>query len=356
MQLSDEIYMHRCIQLAQLGCGAVAPNPMVGAVLVYKGSIIGEGFHQQFGGPHAEVNCIASVKEAHRSLISESVLYVSLEPCSHFGKTPPCTNLIIQYQIKSVVIGCRDPFNKVNGSGIEQLRKAGVQVTVGVATAACENLNKRFFTFHLKSRPYIILKWAQTANGKMGSLTGNRLLISSAYTNRMVHKWRSQEAAIAVGTNTAQLDDPSLTTRFWPGKSPVRIFLDKNLRLPRTLHLFDAAQITIVFNGRQHHIADGPASGWQRGVYYYKIANHGSAVQQIATALHALQLLSVLVEGGRQFLQAFIDESCWDELLVITNRNMITPSGLAAPELKNARLTKQESLATDIIQYYHPDE
>ena len=218
--------MQRCIELAQLGAGTVAPNPLVGAVLVYNERIIGEGYHQQFGQAHAEVNCISAVAEADRELISLSTLYVSLEPCAHFGKTPPCTDLIIAHKIPTVVIGCRDPFKEVDGKGIEKLLAAAVEIVHPFMEAACRELNKRFFTFHTKQRPYIILKWAQTDNGIIGHSDHSRLLISNDFTNRLVHKWRSEEAGIMVGTNTALFDNPSLGNRLWNGAQPVRLVVD----------------------------------------------------------------------------------------------------------------------------------
>ncbi len=217
--------MQRCIQLAKLGAGNVAPNPMVGSVLVHNDSIIGEGYHQQYGFAHAEVNCINSVKTKDEELLTTSTLYVSLEPCAHWGKTPPCADLIIQKQIPHVIVGCRDPFEKVDGKGIEKLRAAGVEVTVNICQKECEELNKRFFTFHTKHRPYIVLKWAQTSDAKMATMDESRLLISNEFTNAMVHKWRSEEASVLVGTNTALLDNPKLDNRHWSGKSPVRMVI-----------------------------------------------------------------------------------------------------------------------------------
>ncbi|HEY2720248.1 MAG TPA: bifunctional diaminohydroxyphosphoribosylaminopyrimidine deaminase/5-amino-6-(5-phosphoribosylamino)uracil reductase RibD, partial [Chitinophagaceae bacterium] len=227
-----DIYMHRCLDLARLGAGHVAPNPMVGAVLVHDERIIGEGYHQQYGGPHAEPNCIASVKKEEQHLISESILYVSLEPCAHYGKTPPCADLIIKNKIPRVVIGCFDPFEEVNGKGIEKLKGAGIDVLVGILEHECKKLNKRFFLYYQQHRPYIILKWAQSSNQKIGAGAGNRTYISNEFTNRLVHKWRSEEAAILVGTNTALQDDPELTTRSWIGNNPRRLVMDMDLKLP----------------------------------------------------------------------------------------------------------------------------
>jgi diaminohydroxyphosphoribosylaminopyrimidine deaminase/5-amino-6-(5-phosphoribosylamino)uracil reductase len=294
---TPDFFMHRCLELAKNASGYVAPNPMVGALLVNEGKIIGEGFHQQYGGPHAEVNCINSVREADKDKISTSILYVSLEPCSHFGKTPPCTDMIIANKIPEVVIGCRDPFKGVDGKGIEKLKTAGVKVEYGILENECQQLNKRFFTFHKKHRPYIILKWAETADGKMAPFDspeggephaqpslnegsdlkkeistsgdsalmvptnhrdrkGARLYISNDQTNRLVHKWRSEEASILVGTNTALLDDPELTTRNWVGPSPVRLVVDMELKLPPTLKLFNKKQRTVIFNTLKHEERD----------------------------------------------------------------------------------------------------
>src|SRR5215212_3734496 len=212
---TDEIYMHRCIELALLARGNVAPNPMVGAVLVYQDRIIGEGYHKEYGKAHAEVNCINSVKAGDLDLIERAVLYVSLEPCAHFGKTPPCADLIIEKKIPRVVIGCRDPFKQVDGKGIEKLKAANIEVVTGVCEEACVKLNKRFFTFHTEHKPYVILKWAQSANNKIANADRSRVMISNEYSNRIVHKWRSEEMAIMIGKNTALSDDPELTTRLW---------------------------------------------------------------------------------------------------------------------------------------------
>ncbi|MBO9572642.1 MAG: bifunctional diaminohydroxyphosphoribosylaminopyrimidine deaminase/5-amino-6-(5-phosphoribosylamino)uracil reductase RibD, partial [Chitinophagaceae bacterium] len=245
---THEKYMRRCIELAQLAAGHVAPNPLVGAVLVHKDKIIGEGYHHVYGGPHAEVNCINSVPPESKHLISSSVLYVSVEPCAHYGKTPPCADLIIRSRIPAVVIGCRDPFKDVNGKGIEKLQAAGINVILDILEKECRELNKRFLTFHTLHRPYIILKWAQTADKKIGNYGNNRLHITNDTTNRLVHKWRSEEAAIMVGTNTAAADNPQLTNRLWEGRSPTRIIIDYDLRLPHSLNVFDKSVKTIVFN------------------------------------------------------------------------------------------------------------
>jgi diaminohydroxyphosphoribosylaminopyrimidine deaminase/5-amino-6-(5-phosphoribosylamino)uracil reductase len=318
---------------------------MVGAVLVHNNRIIGEGYHQQYGGPHAEGHCINSVKEEDRHLISQSVIYVSLEPCAHFGKTPPCADLIIAKKIPEVVIGVRDPFKQVDGKGVEKLKAAGVKVTIGVLEQACKDLNKRFITFHTKHRPYIMLKWAQTANGKMAAEAGGeRLLISNEFTNRLVHKWRSEEAAILVGTNTALFDDPALTARLWKGAHPVRLVVDMNLRLPASLQLFDQQVKTIVFNSLKQEEKEN--------LLYYQVTQDVPLVHQVVHALYQLKIQSVLVEGGAQLLQSFIDEGWWDEIRVITNNEQVVAQGLPAPHMESGRLVHQETLFTDTLHYF----
>jgi diaminohydroxyphosphoribosylaminopyrimidine deaminase/5-amino-6-(5-phosphoribosylamino)uracil reductase len=338
-------YMHRCLELAKLGAGNVAPNPMVGAVLVYEDRIIGEGFHEKYGEAHAEVNCInQAIKNGHAALIPLSVIYVSLEPCAHFGKTPPCADLIIRHEIPKVVIGCRDPFKEVDGKGIEKLKAAGVEVETGILEEECKELNKRFFTFHTQRRPYVILKWAQTADNKISSGTSERLLISNEYTNRLVHKWRSEEASILVGTNTVNQDDPELTTRLWPGKSPVRLIVDMHLRLPSFLKVFDGSVRTMVFNSIKHE-EDG-------NCLYYQVTEDVSLVHQLMNALYQLKVQSVIVEGGALLLQSFIDEGVWDEARVITNTQLTIESGLPAPLLKNGYEIKIDSIFTDTINVF----
>lgn len=349
--------MTRCIELARLGAGYVAPNPMVGAVLVYEGRIIGEGYHQRYGEAHAEVNCVASVKAEDRSLIVKSMLYVSLEPCSHYGKTPPCVDLILREKISIVVIGCRDVFKLVDGKGIEKLKAAGVEVILGVMEKECKELNKRFFTFHSQHRPYIVLKWAQTGDGKIAPpnpLKGEReepdnrkrLLISNEFSNRLVHKWRSEEASILVGTNTALQDNPELTTRLWEGPSPIRLVVDMDLRLPASLKLFNGEVRTIVFNSIKHEE--------ESKIMYYQVTHDVSLVQQIVNALYHLNIQSVLVEGGARSLQSFIDKGMWDEVRRISNPQLVVHSGLQAPVLANAERTEVLELSGDIVEIFKP--
>ena len=343
---------------------------MVGSVLVYSDPdtgeerIIGEGYHERYGEKHAEANCIASVKEADHPLIARSTIYVSLEPCAHYGKQPPCADLIVDRRIPKVVVGCRDPFPQVNGKGIEKLRAAGVEVVVGVLEAQCMEMNRRFFTFHTKHRPYIVLKWAQSADGKIGGTSGGaaggtpgtgdagvgRMSISNEYTNRLVHKWRAEEAAILVGTRTAMIDDPALTVRLWNGPNPIRLVVDKELRLPTSLQLFDGKVRTIVFNWLRHG-GDGEHGG-DGMVELYQLSADSSLVHQIGMALTDLKIQSVLVEGGAKLLQSFIDEGYWDEARVITNNELRIAGGLPAPELGRGQLERVETLAGDTIHYY----
>jgi diaminohydroxyphosphoribosylaminopyrimidine deaminase/5-amino-6-(5-phosphoribosylamino)uracil reductase len=367
---SHDLFMRRCLDLAARGAGYVAPNPMVGAVLVHNNRIIGEGYHRRYGEPHAEVNCIASVKEEDVNLMPSSVLYVSLEPCAHYGKTPPCADLIIHHKIPKVVVGVRDPFKEVDGKGIEKLQKAGVDVLLGILEEECTEINKRFFTFYTKHRPYVILKWAETANGFISNLsppssddneilpdnlpgigaiqhTGNgRLLISNDYTNRLVHKWRSEEAGILIGTNTALSDNPDLTTRLWNGPSPVRLIIDMDLRLPGTLKIFNHATPTIIFNTVKHE-EDG-------NLLYYQVTEDTSLVHQVVNALCHLKIQSVLIEGGARLLQSFIDEQCWDEIRIIKNRKLMIEKGLPAPQPGRVIPSESFQLLEDHIAILKP--
>jgi diaminohydroxyphosphoribosylaminopyrimidine deaminase/5-amino-6-(5-phosphoribosylamino)uracil reductase len=340
---TDESYMERCLSLALLGAGHTAPNPMVGAVLVHEGRIIGEGYHQQYGQPHAEPNCINSVHAADRALIPFSTLYVSLEPCAHFGKTPPCADLIINQKIPRVVIGCRDPFEKVAGRGIEKIQAAGISLRTGVCETACIDLNKRFFTFQQQQRPYVILKWAQSADQRIAGSDDQRLLISHPETNRLVHKWRSEEAAILVGTETALRDDPSLDNRLWTGNSPVRMVIDLSLRLPATLRLFNRQRPTIVFN----HLKEG-----KDGNLHYLQLQPGDTIKQILHACYRLNLQSILVEGGARLLNSFIEAGVWDEVRVITNTAQHIGNGLSAPAVNSWQPVSSETLGLDRVDYY----
>jgi diaminohydroxyphosphoribosylaminopyrimidine deaminase / 5-amino-6-(5-phosphoribosylamino)uracil reductase len=311
---------------------------------VHEGNIIGEGYHRKYGQAHAEVNCVDSVKKEDEHLIPQSTLYVSLEPCAHFGKTPPCADMIIQKKIPKVIIGCRDPFKEVDGKGIEKLLTAGVEVQQGILEKECVDLNKRFFTFHTKHRPYIILKWAQSNNAKIASTNGKRIFISNKFANRLVHKWRSEEASILVGTNTALVDDPELNVRLWNGSNPIRLLVDMDLRLPSSLKMVNGNGQTIIFNTVKHEE--------KNNLLYYQITNEVSIVHQITNALYHLKIQSVLVEGGAKLLQSFIDEGMWDEARVINNEELIIENGLNSPELNNEGLHFTEKIFSDSIYYY----
>jgi diaminohydroxyphosphoribosylaminopyrimidine deaminase/5-amino-6-(5-phosphoribosylamino)uracil reductase len=272
-------------------------------------------------------------------------LYVSLEPCAHYGKTPPCADLIIRHRIKEVFVGTRDPFVEVNGKGIEKLLAAGVSVNAGVLEEECKQLNKRFFTFHTMHRPYIILKWAQTADLKIGNAGNNRLMITNEFTNRVVHKWRSEEAAIMAGTNTVMLDDPQLTNRLWNGNQPVRAIVDMDLRLPSSLHVFDGKVKTIVFNALKHEETES--------LIFYQVTRDVSLVHQVLNGLYHLKVLSVMIEGGARLIQSFIDEGMWNEARVITNTRLTTKGdSIASPILTDAKLVAEEKIQDDILRVF----
>lgn len=333
--------MQRCLQLAGLGSGQVAPNPMVGSVLVYNNRIIGEGYHQRFGEAHAEVNCISSVATDDFHLIAKATLYVSLEPCDHQGKTPPCTDLILQHQISKVVIGCKDISSKVNGRGIEHLRTEGVEVIESVLEKECLELNKRFFYVEKYGQPYIILKWAETADRFIAGDSG-KTKISNPFSDRIVHQWRAEESAIMVGYRTALTDDPQLNVRLAQGKDPVRIVFDKYLSLPSSLKLFDQSRPTLLFNYREDKKLGN--------IEYIRISESGF-VQQIASHLYERKLLSLLVEGGCGLLQSFIDIGCWNEARIIKSEQFLY-SGVEAPKLKNAQYSHQKKVSND-THYFH---
>lgn len=340
-----ETYMMRCIELALLAKGEVAPNPMVGAVVVHRDRIIGEGYHRQYGGPHAEVHAIEAVK--NKELLRESTIYVSLEPCAHFGKTPPCADLIISSGIPHVVVGSVDPFAEVAGKGIEKMLKAGIKVDVGVLNRECLNLNRRFFTFHKRKRPYVILKWAQTLDGfldidRSHPEFGQPTWISNELARRMVHKQRTEEAAILIGTNTAWKDNPSLTVREWSGKQPLRLVLDRKNCLPANLHLKDGTVHTVVFTRDQIPPTEN--------LDYVQLDFNRNIVPQILQWLYEQNLTSVVVEGGRQLLQSFIDQELWDEAHVYIGHTWFG-SGVAAPRL-NALPAREENLHETQLQVF----
>jgi len=326
MNNTNEKYIQRCLQLARLGAGYVAPNPLVGAVLVCADKIIGEGFHRRFGDAHAEPNAIQSVKDP--ALLKNATLYVNLEPCSHYGKTPPCADLIVSCQIPRVVIGTLDPNPKVAGKGIEILRKAGIEVTVGVLESDCRELNKRFFVFQEQKRPYVLLKWAQTLDGfmdrKRTDVTEPPLIISNAITRQLTHQMRAENQSILVSTNTVLLDNPSLTARHWSGKNPIRIAIDRQGRIPADYHLLDGSVSTLIFTEKEKQN--------QARVEYVKIDFDDQSLQTILQEIYKRNIHSVLVEGGAMLLSSFIQAGLWDEANVEVSLQQIT-EGVPAPLL-----------------------
>jgi riboflavin biosynthesis protein ribD len=320
----EEKYMARCIELARGGEGNTAPNPMVGAVIVHKGKIIGEGFHRKCGEAHAEVNAVASVWD--EALLRDSTIYVSLEPCSHYGKTPPCAELIIRKGIPRVVVGTLDPFPEVSGRGVRMLREAGIEVVTGVLEEEARALNPAFMTFQIRKRPYVYLKWAQSADGFMDirreDASVPSVLLSSAETLRRVHRLRSEVAAIMVGTRTALLDNPSLTVRHWAGRSPVRVVLDRTLKLPVGSHLLDGAVPTLVFTAVE--VESRP------NVEYVQIDFGQEVLSQVLQYLYGQNLNSLMVEGGAELLESFLDAGLWDEAWVET-APVVLGAGVKAP-------------------------
>ncbi len=341
---TDELYMRRCLQLAQQAEGQTAPNPMVGAVLVHNGVIIGEGYHHRCGLPHAEVNAIASVKNPE--LLPQSTLYVSLEPCSHYGKTPPCAKLIIEKRIPRVVVGMGDPNEKVNGRGIAMLREVGVEVIEHVLEPECRWLNRRFITFHTKKRPFILLKWAQTADGFIDKIRDDAstppLRISNEVTKTLNHQIRSVESAILIGTNTALLDNPHLTSRKWGSRNPVRMVVDRSLRIPADYRLLDDSAPTVVFNATKDETIGN--------ISYVRLDFEQNIVPQMVDYLYQHELQSVIVEGGRQLLQSFIDLDLWDEARIETSPVTIG-DGVKAP-IFPMKPTKIEFFGQNEMQYF----
>lgn len=336
-----ERFMRRCLELAGHGLGTTYPNPMVGSVLVHEGKIIGEGWHRRAGESHAEVMAIGSVRD--RSLLRNATLYVSLEPCNHHGKTPPCTSLILASGIPKVVVGAVDSHELVSGSGIAALREAGVDVVAGVLEDDCRALNRRFFTYHEKQRPYVILKWAESADGFLAPEhreAGKPFFLSTPLSRQLVHRWRTEEAAILVGTQTALDDNPRLTAREWTGKQPLRVLIDRDRRVPTTAHLFDDEAPTLVFSEVG---GSGPAV----------VVPFENLPVEILTKLHKRQIQSVIIEGGRATLQSFIDAGLWDEARVF-RCEVSCGSGVAAPRL-GGRLVRREKIADDELLIFAHD-
>lgn len=338
----------RCIDLAKNGFGQTYPNPMVGCVIVHQDNIIAEGWHHRAGKPHAEVNAIRKIQD--ESLVKNSTIYVSLEPCSHFGKTPPCADLILEKGFKNVVIGMTDPFAKVKGRGIKKLFENGCKVIVGVCEDECYELNKRFITFHEKQRPYIILKWAESQDGFLSPYTYGQsadhkpVWLTNAYSKQMVHQWRAEEQAIMVGTHTALMDNPSLTTRLWKGNHPLRVLIDRHLKVPETANLFSRDAKTVVFTEKS------PTTQAPSHIEFCEIDFSQNIIPQILNALHQRDVQSLIIEGGRQTLQGFIDGHFWDEARVFSTKVMLH-QGTKAPDLK-AEIFQTQDILSDKLVYY----
>jgi len=320
--------MQRCLDLAILGMGKVSPNPMVGAVIVHDDRIIGEGYHQQYGQAHAEVNAVNQVLsnfDNAEDLLRGSTIYVSLEPCAHYGKTPPCADLLIKHRIPQVVVGCRDPFPQVDGKGIEKLKDASIEVTLGILEKQCRFLNRRFFTRVQQHRPYVILKWAQTADGFFAPDDDRQFWITGPESRKLVHQWRSEEDAILVGKNTAAIDDPQLNVRFGNGRPPKRVVIDRRLELSSDLHLFDQSVETLVFNEIKTDI--------NGKIKYIALEDFDRYVPQyILYQLYLQDIQSVIIEGGAHTLNTFIEAGVWDEARVFTGEATLT-SGIKAPKI-----------------------
>lgn len=344
----QEKYIKRCIELAKNGLGTTYPNPLVGCVIIFENTIIGEGWHKKSGASHAEVIAIESVK--NKELLSSSTLYVSLEPCSHFGKTPPCADLILKYKIPNVVIGTVDPNSKVAGKGIQKLKDSGVNVTFGILEKEGNELNKRFFTFHRKNRPYIILKWAESADGFISPKNKTEqkpVWISNEYSRQLVHKWRSEEQAILVGTQTIIDDNPSLTVRDWVGKNPIRVVIDKENAIDLSSNVFDNKAKTIVFSNKE-------VTSNSDKIQTIKIDFDTNSTQEIVEKIYNNNIQSIIIEGGRKTLQSFIDTNLWDEARVFIGEINLK-EGTKAPEL-NRKINLKVVLKKDTLLLYRNDD
>ncbi len=341
---TDKRYLQRCNQLAEQSLGHTYPNPMVGAVIVHQNKIISEGYHLEAGKPHAEVLAIESVKD--KSLLPKSTLYVSLEPCNHYGKTPPCSKLIVESAIPKVVIDRVDPNPKVNHSGIDFLRAKGVEVLVNeeVKKPYQSYFNKRFFTFHESKRPYIILKWAESADGYIDGTEKEPLAITHEVSKQLSHKWRTEEEAILVGTQTVLKDNPQLNARLWEGKENYKFIIDKNLSIPKHFRIFEQNKV-YVFNAEEELILDG--------VNYIRLNFDHELVSQMLSKMYEMNIQSLIIEGGAQTLQHFIEGNYWDEARVFTNPNLVIERGIKAPVLRHKTLMKTEEINTDLLQIFY---
>lgn len=332
--------MHRAIELAKLGAGKVSPNPMVGCVIVNEGKIIGEGFHQTYGEPHAEVNALNSVQDP--DILKNSQVYVSLEPCSHHGKTPPCTDLLIKNKVKQVFISCTDPNPLVSGKGIQKLKGAGVEVVEGILEEEGSLANKRFFTFQIKKRPYVILKWAQTADNFIARENFDSKWISNEYSRQLVHRWRVEEDAIMVGANTAMHDNPRLSARDWIGKDPIRILIDPHHKVPKSSHLFDRTQKTIIYN---HSIDQS-----DKIIDFVKLEK-SDFLKSVFNDLYRRNIISVMVEGGAFLINKIVSENLWDEARVF-RCNETFGRGIKAPDLIDSNLVEKRNIFDDELLFF----
>ncbi|RXR30140.1 bifunctional diaminohydroxyphosphoribosylaminopyrimidine deaminase/5-amino-6-(5-phosphoribosylamino)uracil reductase RibD [Flavobacterium piscinae] len=340
--MNHEKYMQRCLELAKNGLGTTYPNPLVGSVIVFDNKIIGEGWHQKAGESHAEVNAINSVKD--KSLLSKSTIYVSLEPCSHFGKTPPCSDLIIHHKIPNVVVGTVDPNEKVAGKGIEKLRQSGANVIVGMLEKQCLELNRRFFTFHNQKRPYIILKWAESADGFLSPQIKKEqkpVWITNAYSRQLVHKWRTEEQAILVGTNTVLADNPQLNSRDWKGNNPIRIVIDRTGKISNNYEVKKGKQPTIFITEKENFVSVENCKP-ETSIFGNQLA------EKISHFLFQKGIQSVIIEGGLQTLQTFIEANLWDEARIFKG-NLLFQQGTKAPTLTGETVKRTTILNDELL-------
>ena len=338
---NHEYFIRKCNELAKVGIGNVSPNPMVGSIIVYKNKIIGQGFHEKYGKEHAEVNAIKSVKDI--SLLKKSTLYVNLEPCCHFGKTPPCSELIIKEEIPTVVVGCLDPNPKVSGNGIKKLKENSIKVIYGILEKECLELNKRFFTFIQKKRPYIILKWAKSADNFIAPIDQTKPFWMTSEQSRMiVHRWRSEEDSIFVGTNTVILDNPSLDVRLTAGENPIRIIIDKNLSFNKDMNVFNNKSKTIIFN---------EIKTLSSATNYYLKVNFKNLISEMLNELYNMDITSIIVEGGAYTLNKFIDKNIYDEVRVFTTKTLLK-KGIKSPIIPDIKKILSKSIDNDLLDIY----
>ncbi|TXB69472.1 bifunctional diaminohydroxyphosphoribosylaminopyrimidine deaminase/5-amino-6-(5-phosphoribosylamino)uracil reductase RibD [Phaeodactylibacter luteus] len=351
MRLSDELFMRRCFELARLGAGSTAPNPMVGAVICHQGRILGEGYHQAYGQAHAEVNAVRSVSPADRALLPASTLYVSLEPCNIYGNTPPCTDLVLKEGFSRVVVSSTDLTPGVQGSGLERLRAAGVEVVTGVLAQEGQRLSAARNTFVALQRPYVLLKYAQSADGFLAPLPKRQQWLSGPLAKRLVHKWRSEHPAIWVGAQTARTDNPRLNNRFYYGPSPVRVVYDRDLSLPQELNIFDGSSRTLLFTHAAENIE---WRGRSTGVEVIRLEEGAGYAPQVLRRLAEAKISSVMVEGGAALLAELLGLGLWDEALALSSQENYLGQGLKAPEIGTAPAFEAQLGPDHIAQYFRP--